>query len=66
MKIKPAFPNIDGGLYRDEALFIVRYYSLSKLEELKKNLRKFIKTLGLDVTFEKDFLKVKFLDVSWT
>ena len=49
------FPEITGGLYRDDILFTVVRHSKVMIERLYKNLRKFFAEKGLKITTENNF-----------
>ena len=58
------FPELEGGAYRDDALFIVKNKSASKIERLKKKIRRFYKSYNMEIIFEPSLKVANFLDVT--
>ena len=63
-KLKTRFPDIGGGLYRDDVLLTVFKYSKVGIERLTKKIRKFFGEEGLKITVETNHKTVNFLDVT--
>ena len=58
------FPELEGGVYRDDALFLVKNMSRGEIERLKKRVRAFYRTYNLQIIFESNMKVVNFLDVT--
>ncbi|XP_029653623.1 GATA zinc finger domain-containing protein 14-like [Octopus sinensis] len=58
------FPELKGGLYRDDALFCVRNTSNRRLDLLKKRINKFFKSFGLSIIIESENYSANYLDVN--
>lgn len=56
------FPQLIGGLYRDDALFVLRNASKSQIERTRKQLKVFFNSWNLNITFEYDIKTANFLD----
>ena len=52
------------GLYRDDGLAVVRSFSGSKADRMRKDLTKIFQTCGLKITVETNLKTVNFLDVN--
>ncbi|XP_052823602.1 uncharacterized protein DDB_G0287625-like [Octopus bimaculoides] len=57
-------PELQGGLYRDDALFIIPTNNKSTIERMRKNIGKFFKSFNLSITFEYGTKIVNFLDTT--
>ncbi|XP_052826861.1 putative uncharacterized protein DDB_G0282133 [Octopus bimaculoides] len=62
--IQKEFPDLEGGLYRDDALFVIKNPSNRKLELIKKNLHKFFKRFGLAISIENEHTSINYLDAN--
>ncbi|XP_014780528.1 GATA zinc finger domain-containing protein 14-like, partial [Octopus bimaculoides] len=63
-QLRSHFPNICGGLYRDDALLLTKAINKSSLERTRKDLHKFFSNLNLSITFENAYKTANFLDVT--
>ncbi|XP_029651259.1 putative uncharacterized protein DDB_G0279653 [Octopus sinensis] len=62
--IKREIPELQGGLYRDDALFVIPSNSKSSIERIRKKINKFFKDFNLSITYEPGTKIVNFLDIT--
>ena len=59
------FPELRGGLYRDDALFVLNKLSGPGMERKRKEIRNFFSRSGLSITMEDGCRIANFLDVTF-
>lgn len=64
-ELRVRFPDIQGGLYRDDVLFLVRYPTPRQLDIYKKNRHKLFKEYGVSIKINEEHSIENYLDVTF-
>ncbi|XP_036355885.1 probable serine/threonine-protein kinase DDB_G0283337 [Octopus sinensis] len=62
--IRNEIPELQGGLYRDDTLFVVHSNNKSHIERIKKKINRFFKDFNLSITYEPGIKIANFLDIT--